>query len=160
MTKLPLRERRYKALLNQITRLTLARNKAIKTIVKAENTLPGLERRARRLEFPTLRNKAASPEPQPINKDTADVLERLIGHPPSNPVKPEPTEPTEPTEAPESVPLAKIGETEIGKANAESWNAVTKRRRKAPPGSEQAALLHTPPSSRKTKMEALGFRKV
>ena len=70
--KLPARERRHKVLLNTIARLTLARNKAIKTIVQAETTLPRLERQLRRYEFPTKRNKAAvkaiEPDPQPTPK--------------------------------------------------------------------------------------------
>jgi hypothetical protein len=63
--KLSLRERRYKALLAKIARLTRERNKAIKTLVRAENALPRLERAARRMEFPTVRAKAAAAPPAP-----------------------------------------------------------------------------------------------
>jgi hypothetical protein len=64
------------------------------------------------------------------------------------------------------IPLEKLGETDVGKANAESWkqipavaNAKPKRQRKpkAPPGSTAAGLLAQ--DDRAKRMEALGFRK-
>jgi hypothetical protein len=67
MTKLPLRERRHKAVLDQIARLTLARNKAIKILVKAETVLPKLERQARRFELPVKpRKPKPMVEPEPV----------------------------------------------------------------------------------------------
>ena len=64
-----------------------------------------------------------------------------------------------------TIPLAKLGETEVGKANAASWNgAKPKRQRKpkAPIGSEARGLTLTPPQAKldPTRMEALGFRKI
>lgn len=64
MQKLSARERRHKAVLNKIARLTLARNKAIKAIVAAETQLPALERQARRNELPV---KPRKPKEQPIS---------------------------------------------------------------------------------------------
>jgi len=62
----------------------------------------------------------------------------------------------------ETIPLAKLGETEIGKANAESWPKPKRKRlsRKAPLGSEARALQLTPPQSGldPKRMEDMGFR--
>lgn len=68
------------------------------------------------------------------------------------------------------VPLADLGETEIGRANATSWNAIpavakAKRQRKpkAPTVAQSVApeidTLHRP-EQREARMEAAGFRKV
>jgi hypothetical protein len=66
MQTLTLRERRRKALLDKIARLTRKRNEAIKTLVKAENLLPQLERRARLLDRPVKRALPTdSPPPAP-----------------------------------------------------------------------------------------------
>lgn len=63
MQKLSARERRHKAVLNKIARLTLARNQGIKAIVAAETQLPALERQARRNELPV---KPRKPKPEPV----------------------------------------------------------------------------------------------
>jgi hypothetical protein len=73
MQKLPLRERRRIALLNRIARLTLARNKAIQTLVKAETALPKLDRQLRRAEQPPRERK-----PKPVEHPKAAARERKI----------------------------------------------------------------------------------
>jgi hypothetical protein len=66
MKTLSLRERRLKALLDKIARLTRKRNEAIKALVKVENSLPQLERRARLLDRPVKRALPTdSPPPAP-----------------------------------------------------------------------------------------------
>jgi hypothetical protein len=70
MKNLSLRERRRKALLAKIARLVRKRNEAIKTLVKAENLLPQLERRARLMDRPAKRRTADGPPLQPAAAPT------------------------------------------------------------------------------------------
>lgn len=70
MQKLSARERRHKAVLNKIARLTLARNKGIKAIVAAETQLPALERQARRNELPV---KPRRPKPVDLVRQAAPM---------------------------------------------------------------------------------------
>jgi hypothetical protein len=72
MLKLTARERRHKAVLNKIARLTRARNEGIRAIVAAETQLPKLERQARRNELSV---KSRKPKEQP----TSPAFERHKG---------------------------------------------------------------------------------
>jgi len=64
MVKLSLRERRRKALINQIARMQAQREAACRTIARVETTLPKLERQLRRYErAPAITPTAPSVEP-------------------------------------------------------------------------------------------------
>jgi hypothetical protein len=138
---LPLRARRLQGARNDLEHVVAQRDATIERLVKLEAKAKRLRKQVARLERPAPVKAPAPPAPVTVPAAAAPAPDAAAGR---------------------AIPLAELGETEIGKANAESWNAVTKpkRRRKAPPGSETAALLHTPPAARKTKMEALGFRKI
>ena len=69
MQKLTARERRHKALVSKIERLTRRRNEGIKAIVTAENLLPGLERQLRRFELPVKPRK-----PKPVEQDPTPAV--------------------------------------------------------------------------------------
>lgn len=78
MQKLTARERRHKAVLNKIARLTMARNKGIKAIVAAETQLPALERQARRNELPVRPRKPKPVEhPKVVAKEMA-IADALV----------------------------------------------------------------------------------
>src|SRR5206468_8175987 len=63
MQVLTTRQRRHKAVVDKIARLTRKRNEGIKAIVAAETQLPKLERQARRLERPVVPRKSKSTVP-------------------------------------------------------------------------------------------------
>jgi hypothetical protein len=78
MKTLSARERRHKAVLNKIARLTLARNKGIKAIVAAETQLPGLERQARRYDLPVKPRKPKPAEHPRIAANHERIANELV----------------------------------------------------------------------------------
>jgi hypothetical protein len=78
MQTLSLRERRRKALLDQIAKLTRKRNEALKTLVRAENVLPKLERRARAYD------RAPPARTEPVNNLHESQVPELSKHFPLN----------------------------------------------------------------------------
>ena len=64
-TKLPLRERRYNKALAALERTRRRREEAIRTLVKCENLIPQLERKARRLGAPP-RSKPTTQVESPV----------------------------------------------------------------------------------------------
>lgn len=79
MQKLSARERRHKALVSKIERLTRRRNEGIKAIVTAEVQLPKLERQLRRFDLPVKPKKKPKPveHPKVAAKETA-VADALV----------------------------------------------------------------------------------
>lgn len=95
MQKLSARERRHKAVLNKIARLTLARNKGIKAIVAAETQLPALERQARRNELPVQPRKPKEQPTSPAFERHKGEMATMVALKPKRQRKPKVTETTD-----------------------------------------------------------------
>jgi hypothetical protein len=139
MKTLSARERRRKAVLNKIARLTLARNKGIKAIVTAETQLPGLERQARRYDLPVKpRQPKPAEHPKVVARETK-VADELVEF------------------------AAKVATPEALAVATGEPKPEPKRQRKPKAGSRGPKLLEdliNKPfrEARRKRMEAMGFR--
>jgi hypothetical protein len=160
------REANYQKLCTTIERTQRKLEKADRTVTRCIKLLAKLERQRRRAqkqmaEPPKVEPKPEHPKVEAREQAVANAL-----------VEPTVSDVTDIPVVVETVTFDTLGETEIGKANAESWNEIpairkAKRQRKpkAKPGSEAMALHHTPPqsigpeaSAVVARMQSMGFR--
>ena len=151
LTKLEKIERDIRLQLRKQERAVEMQTKSAKMMKSSAQALARLHRYKRKVEAQAANDLVAS---EALRKHRAEEVEAKTA---------------ETQVESQAIPLAKLGETEVGKANAKSWDgAKPKRQRKpkAPIGSEARGLTLTPPQAkltseaREARMESMGFRKI
>ena len=156
MQKLPMRERRRRALLNSVARMRKQREEAIKTIVRCETNLPKVERRLRNYDKPP-RSKPSGVvtppppptiEPQMQGDGTPDFL-RQAKQP-----EPKPADKPEPKPEPAQKPPAKR------QRKRDILDLDTPPACKVNPIAPDPMTVLVGQVAREARMEQMGFRKV